>query len=282
MEGKKLAATLQVQLIEKVKTLKTTPSLCVILIGEDPASKIYVAHKQKACQAVGIAVQLIKLPSTTSESVLLSRIDELNQDDSQHGILVQLPLPKSINTLTILKKINPHKDVDGFHPINIGLLAQGQPHFQPCTPLGILQLIDHYDIPVKGKHAVIVGASLIVGKPMALQLLDRDATVSICHKETKNLATMVAQADILVSAVGIPNLIKGDWIKPGSALFDVGITRLKDNTIAGDIEFTKAKEKATWITPVPGGVGPMTVAMLMRNTVMACENTYSLEANTHR
>ena len=247
------------------------PGLDVILIGENPASEVYVAHKQKACQQVGIISTLHRLPQSTTEQKLIDLIEQLNHDSNVNGILLQLPLPAHIDETQLLETISPHKDVDGFHPYNLGRLLQRQPALRPCTPHGVITLLEHYKIPLPGSHAVVVGASNIVGRPMALELLLKKATVSVCHRFTKNLQDFVTQADILVSATGHPNLINPHWIKPGATVVDVGITRLPNGKITGDIDFETAKKIAGWITPVPGGVGPMTVATLLQNTLQAAD-----------
>lgn len=248
------------------------PGLAVIQVGADPASAIYVRNKRKACEAAGILSIEHDLPLTTSAAELLALIDELNSDVTVDGILVQLPLPEHIESHTIIERINPAKDVDGFHPFNVGRLAQRIPALRPCTPFGIITLLEHIGIDPKGQHVVIVGASNIVGRPLALEMLLAGATVSVTHKFTRNLEELVRQADILAVAVGKPNLIPGDWIKPGAVVFDVGINRLADGSLQGDVEFETASKNAAWITPVPGGVGPMTVAMLLNNTLIANEN----------
>ncbi len=273
IDGKALAAQLKNELhekiLEKMQEGKRRPGLAVILVGNDPASSIYVNNKREACEQVGIQSFYHDLPESTSEHDLLELIHALNQDDKIDGILLQLPLPDHIHANKMLDHIDPHKDVDGFHPYNLGRLAQRRPKLRPCTPSGIMMLLDHIHQQYKGKHAVIVGASNIVGRPMALELLIAGATITVCHRFTHDLPYFVKQADILVSAVGKPHFIKGEWIKSGATVVDVGITRRSDGTLAGDVEFDIAREKAAWITPVPGGVGPMTVAVLLRNTLIA-------------
>lgn len=273
IDGKMIAAQLRADIAravnEAVQAGRRRPGLAVILVGEDPASSIYVRNKHEACEQAGIHSAYHHLPADISEDKLISLITQLNQDNTIDGILLQLPLPRHIDEGKVLECIDPHKDVDGFHAYNLGRLAQRRPLLRPCTPAGVMVLLDHIKQRYKGKHAVIVGASNIVGRPMALELLIAGSTVTICHRFTHDLASFVKQADILVSAVGKPALIKGDWIKPGSTVIDVGISRLPDGTITGDIEFSAAKERAAWITPVPGGVGPMTVAMLLKNTLTA-------------
>lgn len=263
-------------ILQELTTILTTrqhlgerpPTLAVILVGNDPASLIYVKNKRLACNTVGIESHFFHLANSTTEIQLLELINELNQNPNITGILVQLPLPKTINTQAILMAINAQKDVDGFHPQNIGLLTQGWPNLQPCTPIGIMHLLKVTNIKLPGQHAVIVGASNIVGKPMGLLLLNAGCTVTICNKNVKDLPFLVANADILISATGKPHLIKGQWIKPGSIVIDVGTTKVNDK-LTGDVEFETAKKRAAWITKVPGGVGPMTIAYLLKNTLLA-------------
>lgn len=245
------------------------PGLAVILVGEDPASQIYVRHKRRDCEEAGILSRAFDLPASTSERTLLDHIDELNQDPAIDGILVQLPLPGHIHTTAVIERIRPDKDVDGFHPFNVGRLAQRIPALRPCTPLGIIRLLEDIGEPFKGRHAVVVGASNIVGRPMALELLLAGATVTVCHRFTRDLAHHVADADILVVAAGKPGLIPGAWIKPGATVLDVGMNRLDSGRLVGDVEFEAARVRAGWISPVPGGVGPMTRAMLLHNTMDA-------------
>jgi methylenetetrahydrofolate dehydrogenase (NADP+)/methenyltetrahydrofolate cyclohydrolase len=247
------------------------PGLAVIQVGADPASAIYVRNKRNACVEAGILSIEHDLLESTTEADLLRLIDELNADVTVDGILVQLPLPAHIEAHRIIERILPKKDVDGFHPFTIGRLAQRIPVLRPCTPYGIMKMLEHIGIDPKGKNAVIVGASNIVGRPLSLEFLLAGATVTVCHKFTQNLEAEVSRADILAVAVGKPNLIPGAWIKPGAIVFDVGINRMEDGSLCGDVEFAAAKERAAWITPVPGGVGPMTVAMLMHNTLAAAD-----------
>ena len=246
-----------------------TPCLAVVLVGDDPASAVYVRNKKLACQKSGIESRSYELPSETTQDDLLKLVDELNGDSAVDGILVQLPLPAHIDSQAVLERIVPHKDVDGFHPYNVGRLVVKMPLMRPCTPKGVMTLLEAYGIDPKGKKAVIVGASNIVGRPQALELLLSRATVTICHSATQNLADEVAAADILVVGVGIPNFVKGEWVKPGAVVIDVGINRLEDGSLCGDVEFDVAKERASMITPVPGGVGPMTIATLLENTLHA-------------
>ena len=248
-----------------------TPCLAVVLVGDDPASAVYVRNKKTACQKSGIASLSYELPAETTQDELLKLVDELNANPDVDGILVQLPLPQHIDSQAVLERILPHKDVDGFHPYNVGRLVVKMPLMRPCTPKGVMTLLESYGIDPKGKKAVIVGASNIVGRPQALELLLSRATVTICHSATENLADEVAQADILVVGVGIPNFVKGEWVKPGAVVIDVGINRLEDGSLCGDVEFDVAKERAAMITPVPGGVGPMTIATLLENTLHAAQ-----------
>lgn len=245
------------------------PCLAVILVGNDPASAVYVRNKKLACEKCGIRSLSYELPESTSQEELLDLVGRLNEDDAVDGILVQLPLPVHIDSQAVLENIVPHKDVDGFHPYNIGRLVVKMPLMRPCTPKGVMTLLEEYGVDPKGKKAVVVGASNIVGRPQALELLLARATVTVCHSATQNLADEVAAADILVVGVGIPNFVKGSWIKPGAVVIDVGINRLEDGSLCGDVEFDVAKERAGMITPVPGGVGPMTIATLLENTLHA-------------
>lgn len=273
IDGKAIAAQLKAEMSEKIKEKMASghrrPGLAVILVGDDPASSIYVKNKRETCEQIGIQSHFHALPESVKENDLLKLIDTLNQNTEIDGILIQLPLPRHIHANQILEHIDPRKDVDGFHPYNFGRLAQRRPLLRPCTPFGIMLMLNHIGQQYKGRHAVIVGASNIVGRPMAMELLIAGATVTVCHRFTHDLAYFVKQADILISAVGKPGLIQSEWIKTGATVIDVGITRLHDGTITGDIEFAGARERAAWITPVPGGVGPMTVAVLMRNTLVA-------------
>jgi methylenetetrahydrofolate dehydrogenase (NADP+) / methenyltetrahydrofolate cyclohydrolase len=251
------------------------PGLAVILVGNDPASQVYVSHKRRDCEQVGIISKAYDLPETTSQQALLDLIENLNQDDSVDGILVQLPLPAGLSSAEILERIDPKKDVDGFHPFNMGRLAQRIPMLRPCTPAGIIDLLDTTGVEITGLHAVVVGASNIVGRPMGLELLLRGCTVTTCHRFTKNLHEYVSQADLLVVAVGKPGIVDSAWIKPGALVIDVGINRSADGKLVGDLDFAGAAERAGFITPVPGGVGPMTRAKLLENTLFACENLHN-------
>ena len=273
IDGKKISQQRIEAVAQAVKARQEkglhTPCLAVVLVGDDPASAVYVRNKKLACQKSGIESRSYELPSETTQDDLLKLVDELNGDSAVDGILVQLPLPAHIDSQAVLERIVPHKDVDGFHPYNVGRLVVKMPLMRPCTPKGVMTLLEAYGIDPKGKKAVIVGASNIVGRPQALELLLSRATVTICHSATQNLADEVAAADILVVGVGIPNFVKGEWVKPGAVVIDVGINRLDNGSLCGDVEFDAAKERASMITPVPGGVGPMTIATLLENTVHA-------------
>lgn len=258
------------QISQYVAQGKRAPGLAVILVGADPASQVYVGSKRKSCAEIGITSKSYDLPETTTEQALLELIEELNQDTEVDGILVQLPLPKHIDSTKVIEQISPEKDVDGFHPYNVGRLCQRIPTLRACTPYGVMKLLETTGISFYGKHAVIVGASNIVGRPMALELLLAGCTVTVTHRFTEDLASHIRQADILVVAVGKPKFIKGEWIKEGAVVVDVGINRL-EGKLVGDVEFDVAAQRASYITPVPGGVGPMTVAMLMQNTLSAYE-----------
>lgn len=262
------------QISQYVAQGKRAPGLAVILVGADPASQVYVGSKRKSCAEIGITSKSYDLPETTTEQALLELIEELNQDAEVNGILVQLPLPKHIDSTKVIEQISPEKDVDGFHPYNVGRLCQRIPTLRACTPYGVMKLLETTGISFYGKHAVIVGASNIVGRPMALELLLAGCTVTVTHRFTEDLASHIRQADILVVAVGKPKFIKGEWIKEGAVVVDVGINRL-EGKLVGDVEFDVAAQRASYITPVPGGVGPMTVAMLMQNTLSAYEKQQS-------
>lgn len=245
------------------------PGLAVILVGDSAASQVYVRNKIRACEAAGFHSVSAHLPESTTEEELLARLDALNSDDSVHGILVQLPLPAHIDTRRVIEAISPRKDVDGFHVVNAGALMTGAPQLVPCTPLGVMTLLEHTGVPLRGAEAVIVGASNLVGKPQLHLLLQAGATVTLCNSKTRDLAAQTRRADVLVVAVGRPRMIRGDMIKPGAVVIDVGINRLADGKLTGDVDFDSAREVAGWITPVPGGVGPMTIAMLLQNTITA-------------
>ena len=277
IDGKAVADALRGQLARRAGELRQRgidPTLAVILVGEDLASQVYVRNKEKACKKAGIRSIMRRLPEETAQETLEQEVMALNEDAGVHGILVQLPLPKHLCEQRVLDLIDPRKDVDGFHPVNSGRLMNGQPGFVPCTPKGALFLIEQSGTEIEGKHAVVVGRSNIVGKPMALLLLQKNATVTVCHSRTRDLGSVTRQADILVVAVGRPNFITGDMIKPGAVVIDVGINRLEDG-LTGDVEFASAKEVAGAITPVPGGVGPMTIAMLLSNTLDGAERAGS-------
>lgn len=282
IDGKAVAREIQKQIKEEVEGLRRrwglVPGLGVVLVGDDPASHLYVRNKEKACKDVGIRSQEHLLSVAVSEKELISLIHTLNRDKGIHGILVQLPLPPHIQAEKILEAVLPHKDIDGFHPVNQGLLLLGGEGFQPCTPMGIMRLLDSAGCDPKGKNAVVVGRSNIVGKPVALMLLSRHATVTMCHSRTSHLKEEVGRADILVVAIGKPGMVRGDWIKPGATVIDVGVNRLPTGKLVGDVEFETAQERAASITPVPGGVGPMTICMLLFNTLKAAKESLRREA----
>ncbi|MDN4504135.1 bifunctional methylenetetrahydrofolate dehydrogenase/methenyltetrahydrofolate cyclohydrolase FolD [Alteromonadaceae bacterium BrNp21-10] len=273
IDGKLIAKQVRANVTEQVKAItssnKRAPGLAVVLVGADPASQVYVGSKRRACEEVGFVSKSFDLPANSSQQQLLELIDNLNNDNEIDGILVQLPLPAGLDANEILERIHPHKDVDGFHPYNIGRLAERMPALRPCTPKGIITLIESTKRSMKGLDAVVVGASNIVGRPMCLELLLAGCTTTVCHKFTKDLQSHVSRADLLVVAVGKAEFIPGDWIKPGAIVIDVGINRIADGSLVGDVEFTVARQRAGWITPVPGGVGPMTVASLIENTLEA-------------
>ncbi len=279
IDGTLISQTVRSEVAARVKARVQAglraPGLAVVLVGEDPASQVYVGSKRRACEAVGFVSKSFDLPATASEEALLSLVEELNNDPQIDGILVQLPLPAGMDTTKVLESIHPEKDVDGFHPYNVGRLAQRIPKLRSCTPKGIITLLERYNIPLRGKHAVIVGASNIVGRPMTLELLLAGCTTTTCHRFTQDLEGHIRQADILVVAVGKPNFIPGAWIKEGAVVVDVGINRLDTGKLVGDVEYDVARTRASFITPVPGGVGPMTVASLIENTMMACEQFHT-------
>ncbi len=269
LDGKKLSAEIRASIKEETALLREkgiVPGLAVVLVGDDPASKVYVGQKEKGCLEAGFASFLHRLPDSTTQEELLALIGRLNGDPSVHGILVQLPLPPQIDPDTVLAAIQPEKDVDGFHPVNIGRLVAGLPACEPCTPKGILRLLKSTGIPLAGKETVVIGRSNIVGKPVALMLLAESATVTVCHSRTRDLAEHVRRADVLVAAVGKPRFVTADMVKEGAVVVDVGINRLEEGLV-GDVDYGPVSEKASWITPVPGGVGPMTIAMLLENTL---------------
>ncbi|GGK02766.1 bifunctional protein FolD [Lentibacillus kapialis] len=274
IKGKELAHKLREEMAEEVTQLKEKgiiPHLTVIILGDDPASKSYVNGKKKASAETGISSDIIEMPLSASEQELLDKIDILNNDDHVHGILVQLPLPEHINEQHIIEAISPDKDVDGFHPSSIGKMLTGNDTFLPCTPLGILTMLQSYGIQIEGKHAVIIGRSNIVGKPVGQLLLNEHATVTYCHSRTKDMTAFTKSADILIVAMGKPNVIRSEHIKEGSAIIDVGINRKDDGKLTGDVDFQSVSEKASYITPVPKGVGPMTITMLLQNTIKAAK-----------
>lgn len=274
IDGKRLSERIKADVAERVAQLKksdTVPGLTVILIGDDPASQVYVRNKAAACDKAGMRSEVLRLPGDTTEAALVELIQSLNQNDEVHGILVQLPLPSHINSATVIESINPQKDVDGFHASNAGLLLTGTPLFRPCTPYGIMKMLESEDVSLWGAEVVIIGASNIVGKPMAMLALAAGATVTLCNSKTRDTASHTRRADVLVVATGKPGLITGDMIKPGSVVIDVGINRTADGKLVGDVDFDSARHVASAITPVPGGVGPMTIAMLLMNTLEATE-----------
>jgi methylenetetrahydrofolate dehydrogenase (NADP+)/methenyltetrahydrofolate cyclohydrolase len=275
LDGKSLAASIRLDLKQKVEALVrrgVTPGLAVILAGDDPASKVYVRNKTMACEEVGVRSQQIDYPASVTQEELIARIRKLNADPAVHSILVQLPLPKHIDSARVLEAVAPQKDVDGFHESNLGAVLAGRPRVVPCTPAGVMRLLEHAGVPIAGRHAVVIGRSNIVGKPVALLLLQKDATVTICHSKTANLAEITRQGDVLIAAVGRAKLVTGPMVKPGACVVDVGVNRHSDvgvNRLVGDVDFDAVKDVAGWITPVPGGVGPMTIAMLLENCVQS-------------
>ena len=271
IDGKKIAQDLRLKIKSKVDGFDKKPGLAVILVGDDPASAVYVRNKDNACKEVGLYSEKINKSADITQDELLNEIKRLNNDDKINGILVQLPLPKHLDANLVIETISPEKDVDGFHSENIGKLMQNKPYLRPCTPKGVMTMLATTGVDLTGKDCVVVGASNIVGRPMAMELLNARATVTICNSKTQNLSKKLQQADIIVAAVGIPQMIQGDWIKPDAIVIDVGINRLDSGKLVGDVDFESAKDKASWITPVPGGVGPMTIATLLENTLTAYE-----------
>ncbi|SQI41703.1 Bifunctional protein FolD [Leminorella richardii] len=275
IDGKAIAQQLRAEIAasvqQRLQAGRRAPGLAVVLVGESPASQIYVNSKRRACEEVGFLSRSFNLDSTCSESELLTLIDSLNNDPLIDGILVQLPLPEGFDNTRILERISPEKDVDGFHPYNVGRLCQRAPKLRPCTPRGIITMLQRCDINTYGLDALVIGASNIVGRPMGLELLLAGCTTTITHRFTQNMEKKVREADLIVAAVGRPGFVRGEWIKPGAIVIDVGINRLESGKVVGDVEYDTAAERAAWITPVPGGVGPMTVATLMQNTLQACE-----------
>jgi methylenetetrahydrofolate dehydrogenase (NADP+)/methenyltetrahydrofolate cyclohydrolase len=284
MDGIAVSKAIRAQWKQRVEALKArgvTPGLAVILVGENPASQVYVRHKVKACGEVGLYSEVHQFPASVPQETVLAKIEELNRDPKIHGILVQLPLPSHFDNGRVLEVISAEKDADGFHLYNLGGLVSGGAVFPPCTPYGVMALLDYYKIPIEGSNAVVIGRSNIVGKPMALMLLARSATVSICTSKTRDLKQFTSLADILVVATGKPKMITGDMIKPGSTVIDVGTNRLPDGKLVGDVDFEGARQRAAFITPVPGGVGPMTITMLIANTVQAAERFTSRQVRSH-
>ncbi|MBR3118917.1 bifunctional methylenetetrahydrofolate dehydrogenase/methenyltetrahydrofolate cyclohydrolase FolD [Oceanobacillus profundus] len=280
INGRELSTALKEEMkveVEKLKEFGLTPHLTVVLVGDNPASKSYVKGKEKAAAETGISSSLIELPASTTESALLQLIQELNDDTTVHGILVQLPLPDQIREEKVIEAIHPDKDVDGFHPINIGKMMTGEDTFLPCTPYGIITMLKSKNIKIEGKHAVVIGRSNIVGKPVGQLLLNENATVTYCHSRTKNLQELAANADILIAAIGKAHAITAEYIKDGAVVIDVGINRLENGSLTGDVDFESAKEKASYITPVPRGVGPMTITMLLKNTIKAAKGLSKIE-----
>ncbi len=279
LDGKALALKVRTAVAGEVAHLNAerglTPGLTVVLVGSNPASQVYVRNKENACKAAGMTGSIVRLPDDVSQSALLATLDRLNADPAVHGILVQLPLPPQVDERAVLERIDPNKDVDGFHPENVGLLTIGQPRFVPCTPLGVREMLIDAGVETKGARTVVLGRSQIVGKPMALLLMQKgpggDATVTVCHTATRDAASFCREADLVIAAVGRPEYVRGDWIKPGAVVIDVGIHKRADGTLCGDVAFAETASVASLISPVPGGVGPMTVAMLLRNTLLAAQ-----------
>jgi len=283
IDGKTIAQQVRSEVAARVQQRlaegKRAPGLAVVLVGENPASQIYVASKRRSCEEVGFISRSYDLPATTTEGELLDLIEKLNNDSEIDGILVQLPLPAGIDNIKVLERIHPDKDVDGFHPYNVGRLCQRAPTLRPCTPRGIVTLLERYGIDTFGLNAVVIGASNIVGRPMSMELLLAGCTTTVTHRFTKNLRHHVENADLVVVAVGKPGFIPGEWIKPGAIVIDVGINRLESGKVVGDVEYDAAAERASFITPVPGGVGPMTVATLIQNTLQACEEYHDISTS---
>jgi len=281
IDGKAVAVAVRNEVRDRVARLAArgvVPGLATILVGEDPASRLYVGNKERACAEVGLRSFGHRLPATTAQGELLALVRELGHLPDVHGILVQLPLPGRLDAQQVIEALPPGKDVDGLHPVNQGRLLAGQPGVRPCTPLGVMRLLDETGVTLRGAHAVVVGRSVLVGKPVALLLLERHATVTLCHSRTADLAGEVGRAEVVVAATGQPGLVRGAWIRPGAVVIDVGINRGSDGKLCGDVEFAVARERAAYVSPVPGGVGPMTVAMLLSNTVAAAERAVESEA----
>lgn len=277
IDGKAVSASVRERIAKEtaefVKETGVTPGLAVIIVGENPASQVYVRNKHKACQDVGMYSVVIEMPGDTTQTQLLEKVDELAKDNAIHGILVQLPLPAHIDEEEVIKAIPPEKDVDAFHPANVGRIMIGNQSFVPCTPAGVMELLDAYDVEIEGKNCVIIGRSNIVGKPQAMLMLQRNATVTICHSRTKNLAEVTSKADILVAAVGRSKFVTADMVKEGAVVIDVGINRGEDGKLYGDVDYNAVFDKVSYITPVPGGVGPMTITMLLKNTLTAAKDS---------
>jgi len=280
LDGKATATAVRAEVQAEVGRLRAAglaPQLVVVLVGEDPASQVYVRNKDKAAQEAGFLVRTLRLPAGVAQAALESEVQALNADAAVHGILVQLPLPKGLDAQRVLRLLDPRKDVDGLHPANVAALALGSPGLFPCTPLGCIELLERHDLPLEGRHVVVLGRSMLVGKPIALLALERNATVTIAHSKTRDLEAVCRLADVLVAAVGRPRLVQGDWIRTGAVVLDVGINRLPDGKLCGDVDFESARERAGAITPVPGGIGPMTIAMLLSNTARAAARQAALE-----
>jgi methylenetetrahydrofolate dehydrogenase (NADP+)/methenyltetrahydrofolate cyclohydrolase len=272
LDGKAAAAVVRERVragVDRLRGQGIVPGLAVVLVGDDPASQVYVRNKDKAAKEAGFEVRTVRLPSTTAQSDLAAVVRELNEDRGVHGILVQLPLPRGLDAARIVDSLDPRKDVDGLHPLNVAALALGREGLRPCTPLGCLEILDQHRIPLAGAHAVVIGRSMLVGKPLSLLLLERNATVTVCHSQSRDLKGIARTADLLFAAVGRARMVQGDWIREGAAVVDVGINREPDGKLAGDVDFEAARERAGAITPVPGGIGPMTIAMLLSNTALA-------------
>ena len=281
IDGKKVSAEVKERVRQQTLQLKNdyniTPGLAVVIVGDDPASRVYVNNKKKACEVVGFKSEEYALPAKTTQEELLDLVKTLNTKEDINGILVQLPLPKHLDDKAVIEAIDPKKDVDAFHVVNVGKIMLGEYDFLPCTPAGVMEMLHSYDIPVEGKECVVIGRSNIVGKPMGMLLLHENGTVTICHSRTKNLAEVCRRADILVAAVGIPKFVKADMVKEGAVVIDVGMDRDENGKLCGDVDFENVKDKCSFITPVPGGVGPMTISTLMKNTLKACKLQNNIE-----
>jgi len=283
LDGKATAAEVRADVareVARLRGLRLAPQLVVVLVGEDPASQVYVRNKDKAAQEAGFLVRTLRLPAGIAQAALEAEVRALGADGAVHGILVQLPLPKGLDAQRVVSLLDPRKDVDGLHPHNVAALALGGPGLFPCTPLGCVELLERHDLPLEGRNVVVLGRSMLVGKPFALLALERNATVTIAHSKTRELAAVCRGADVLVAAVGKPRLVQGDWVRPGAVVLDVGINRLPDGKLCGDVDFEAARERAGAITPVPGGIGPMTIAMLLSNTALAAARQAGLETDS--